>query len=120
MPLASIACPGRLDAHVARPGPRWKEPPLADAGHQFEPPLGQPQPPVERLQPLLEFRRRHDLVRQRVTERLQANATVVHGLIRAGADGAGQDRQIRNLEPLSITDADRLVNRRYRTGKKHN
>ena len=42
---------------------------LANAGHQFQPALGQPQPAIERLQTGLELVGRDDFVRQRVGQR---------------------------------------------------
>ena len=55
MPLASIA--RRADSMLTVLGrvPARKEPPLADARHQLQPALGQPQPLVQRRQPLLEL-----------------------------------------------------------------
>jgi hypothetical protein len=69
----------RLDADRARPRIGRKKPPLANARHQFEPPLGKAQPLVQWCQAPLELGRRDDLLRQGVAERFEADATIVHG-----------------------------------------
>ena len=46
---------GRLDAHRAGPGAGREEPPLANAGHQFQPALRQPQPFVQGREPTLDL-----------------------------------------------------------------
>ena len=56
--------------------PRGQNRRSANAGHQFQPPLGQPQPPVERLQPGLDLGRGDDLLRQRVGNRFETDVLI--------------------------------------------
>ncbi len=55
------------DARVAGQRSGFPETPFADPGHQFQPPLGQPQAAVQGLQTPFDFLTGDDLVRQRVT-----------------------------------------------------
>ena len=73
MAFSAVSTLFSLGSMPARP-----EPPLGDAGHQFQPSLGQPQPRVERLQPRLDLGRRDDLVRQRVGEGFEADVLIEH------------------------------------------
>ncbi len=77
---------GRLDALFAGTHPRRPETPLANARHQFQPPLGQAKPPVERRKSGLDLVRRDDLVGQRIGQRFNTNVLVSH---RATDKGAG-------------------------------
>ena len=78
IPLASIALRRRLNADRAWLRSRWKKTPLANTGHQLQSSHGQPQTFVQWCQPSLEICGSDNLVRQSVSERFQADATVVH------------------------------------------
>ena len=69
---------GASHADLARQGARRPKPPLADAAHQFESSLGQPQPLVQRREPAFDLGGRDDFVRQGVAERFEADVLVTH------------------------------------------
>ena len=96
MPLAAIARWADSMLIAAGPRARREEPPLADAGHQLQPALGQPQPLVERREPAFELRRRDDFVRQRVPKRFQTNAAKMHGT--KGEGGRGKASGLQHAE----------------------
>ena len=92
---------GRLDALFAGPHSRRPEPPLGDARHQFQPALGQPQPPVERLQPPLDLGRGDHLVGQTAGNRFQADVLVSH----AGSASQVKANHCRRRQPELASDA---------------
>src|SRR5262245_13779732 len=68
----------RLDADRTGPRTGREKSPLADPCHELQPALRKPQTFVQRRQPPLQLRRGHYFVRERVTERFQADAAKVH------------------------------------------
>src|SRR4051794_4159911 len=66
------------DAFFARPRAAGPQPPLADAAHQLQATLRQPQPAIEGREPPLDVVTADDFVRERISERFDADGPVAH------------------------------------------
>jgi len=65
-------------ALLTRQCARRPETPLANAGHQLQPALRQPQPLVKRRKTVLDLLGGYNLLRQRITERFEADVGISH------------------------------------------